>query len=407
MAENTIGNMFGVDPQAMAQARQNSVRQQAYQHAQLDPFQQASALTYQGGAGLVDAGMMMAGRRPAAEEQAERRNSYVAGVDMNNPEQVNQAAMKANQAGDSQAASILSQHARALKVEAEKSALATRKQDFTENAKFQSDRELKLMGLENQRLQIEGTLASKQLSAEQTAEYRAALLGIRQQMVSIQQGKASVSKPKGLTREASLKWDLDNELIDQATYDQSISATPGAKLKDERVASAKLTELGLKSIEDNIAKLYDPKTGKILPAVMPLFGKYDQYRPEWAMSQEGVDANTALESLTNQVMMGNLADAKERVGQSFGSMQVQEWDKFTQQLTSLKRGLSPDAAAEAMKYVTNFIATKRDILNTALAANPSTANARAGTGGRTVVREVKLKDGKIGVEYSDGTRGYK
>jgi hypothetical protein len=26
---------------------------------------------------------------------------------------------------------------------------------------------------------------------------------------------------------------------------------------------------------------------------------------------------------------------------------------------------------------------------------------------KTVIREVKLKDGRIGVEYSDGTKGYK
>ena len=33
--------------------------------------------------------------------------------------------------------------------------------------------------------------------------------------------------------------------------------------------------------------------------------------------------------------------------------------------------------------------------------------AQSGQGGKTVVREVKLKDGRIGVEYSDGSRGYK
>lgn len=33
--------------------------------------------------------------------------------------------------------------------------------------------------------------------------------------------------------------------------------------------------------------------------------------------------------------------------------------------------------------------------------------AQSGQGGKTVVREVQLKNGRIGVEYSDGTRGYK
>jgi hypothetical protein len=176
----------------------------------------------------------------------------------------------------------------------------------------------------------------------------------------------SIKPPKNLTREARLKWELDNGLIDQATYDAAVSATPGAKLQAEKSSAARLTELGFKAVEDNIAKLYDPVKKTIKPEADALFGKYDQYRPVIAMSQETVDAAKALESLTNQVMMANLADAKDRVGQSFGSMQVQEWDKFTQQLTSLQRGLSPTAAAEAMEYVQNFIKTKRGILRAAM-----------------------------------------
>lgn len=47
-----------------------------------------------------------------------------------------------------------------------------------------------------------------------------------------------------------------------------------------------------------------------------------------------------------------------------------------------------------------------DILDDTVGA-PAAGGAPAAAGAPTVVREVTLKDGRIGVEYSDGTRGYK
>jgi phage shock protein A len=165
-------------------------------------------------------------------------------------------------------------------------------------------------------------------------------------------------------------------MIDQATYDAAMSASPGGVLRQKQVESANTARSSFEAVKRNIDQLYDAQSGSLKPAAQSLFGQYAQYRPEMSMSQESVDAKLALEGLTDQVMMANLADAKARVGQSFGSMQVQEWDKFTQQLTSLKRGLSEKQAAESMKYVLNFIKTKGNVLETAL-SKPNTVSPPA------------------------------
>lgn len=174
------------------------------------------------------------------------------------------------------------------------------------------------------------------------------------------------AKPKGLTREAGLKWELDNGKIDQATYDAAISASPGGVLRQKQTDAMNTSETGFAAVERNVDQLYDQKNKSLKPAAKSLFGQYAQYRPESTMSQESVDAKLALEGLTDQVMMTNLAEAKARVGQSFGSMQVQEWDKFTQQLTSLKRGLSEEQAATSMANVLDFVKNKRAVLKKAL-----------------------------------------
>ena len=53
MADNIVGSLFGVDPQALAQQRQATDTANAFKYAQLDPLQQAKMSIYQGSAGLA------------------------------------------------------------------------------------------------------------------------------------------------------------------------------------------------------------------------------------------------------------------------------------------------------------------------------------------------------------------
>jgi hypothetical protein len=161
-----------------------------------------------------------------------------------------------------------------------------------------------------------------------------------------------------------------------------------AKLIDEREAKLKTkkdaAKLGLdqlENVERNLNVLFDPKTKKLTPAADALFGKFAQYRPDMLQTQESVDADAALTSLKDQIMMSNLADAKKAVGQSFGSMQVQEWDKFVRQLAALDRKMGSKTAAANMSYIRDFITNKREILNAALSAQPDNSPTTPPSGG--------------------------
>lgn len=52
MADNIVGGLFGVDPQQLAQQRQEADFIKAYKFAQLDPLEQAKMSIYQGGMGV-------------------------------------------------------------------------------------------------------------------------------------------------------------------------------------------------------------------------------------------------------------------------------------------------------------------------------------------------------------------
>jgi hypothetical protein len=123
----------------------------------------------------------------------------------------------------------------------------------------------------------------------------------------------------------------------------------------------------LDAIERNLSKLITPE-GKAKEGLLSTVGQLDQYYPEWAMSPETAAANSALKSLQDQMTMVNLSSAKAAVGQSFGSMQVKEWEKFMNGLTNISRGV-PDKEMEGnLKFVNDFIKNKRDVLRTAIYA---------------------------------------
>ena len=180
-------------------------------------------------------------------------------------------------------------------------------------------------------------------------------------------GSGGVTPPKNLTREARLKWEFDNGMIDQATYDQAMAANPGGKLANAKQEAATNAITHLDNVESNLLKLLDSKTGKLTGPATSLFGsKMNQYRRSMTLGQDSVDAMTSLDALKDQVMLSNLQEAKARVGQSFGSMQLKEWDKFTNQLRSLNRAMSEESAAANMADILKFIRDKKDVMRVAL-----------------------------------------
>lgn len=114
MADNIIGNMFGVDPDQLRMQRFQQAQQQNIQMAQLDPFQRASVSMANVGAGATMLGAQALGLQTPEEKLAASRKQALAGLDTTDPDAVNKAAQALNQSGDTQGAAMLAQHARQI-----------------------------------------------------------------------------------------------------------------------------------------------------------------------------------------------------------------------------------------------------------------------------------------------------
>lgn len=119
MADNIIGNMFGVDPDQLRMQRFQQAQQQNAQMAQLDPFQRASASMANVGAGAVMLGAQALGLKTPEEQRAEVRRSAMMGVDAAKPESLYAAAQKLQQVDPAGSAELV-RAARQLEVEKSK-----------------------------------------------------------------------------------------------------------------------------------------------------------------------------------------------------------------------------------------------------------------------------------------------
>ena len=382
--------LFGAAPWEVEQQQQQAQHSRAMEMSKMDANQWANYGLMSGTAGLAG---MLGAKNPAVEQA--KRTEQIMGQGEDDLGTSAGMAAKAEQfrkAGDLRTAAALTLKANEMKRQEAAAALAARKQETLDEAQLSTARLQKAQA--EKALRENPNLKEIEVGVAGKPDYRQKVIvdthnsaitpvkvgdpyqiaaGVRVDARGGGGGGSGTAPPKNLTREARLGWELENGMIDQATYDAAMSASPGGVLRQKQVESANTARSSFEAVKRNIDQLYDAQSGSLKPAAQSLFGQYAQYRPEMSMSQESVDAKLALEGLTDQVMMANLADAKARVGQSFGSMQVQEWDKFTQQLTSLKRGLSEKQAAESMKYVLNFIKTKGNVLETAL-SKPNTVS---------------------------------
>lgn len=97
---------------------------------------------------------------------------------------------------------------------------------------------------------LSGATVQKNL---QTGEIRTAVS--RAPATNIRIGSNGKVKPKGLSPEASLKWDFDNGLLDEETYKMAIAGRPGSKVMAAADTDRKKTEGFL------AAAGYNPDTG--------------------------------------------------------------------------------------------------------------------------------------------------
>jgi len=110
----TQQSLFGATPESIQQARAAALNTEAAQYAQMDPFQRASFGIYKGANQLAGAvGGMLGGQDPQML-QMQKRQQLLQGVDTTNPQSLMEAAQRASQGGDYQAAQELATRAQAM-----------------------------------------------------------------------------------------------------------------------------------------------------------------------------------------------------------------------------------------------------------------------------------------------------
>ena len=379
--------LFGPSPWEIQQAQQQGLRQQAAAYAKQSPMERAAAGMYQAGGMLGGMGAEALGGKNIAVENA-RRTEQIMGegdADLGTSAAMAAKADQFRKAGDLRTAAALTLKANEMKRQEQAAVLAGRKQDTLDAAqlsltKLQAAQAEKALQENPNLKEIEVGVAGKpdyrqkMIIDSRDPNAKPVLVGEPYQIAAGVRvdarsggGSGGVTPPKNLTREARLKWEFDNGMIDQATYDQAMAANPGGKLANAKQEAATNAIAHLDNVESNLLKLLDPKTKKLTEPATALFGsKMNQYRGSMTLGQDSVDAMTSLDALKDQVMLSNLQEAKARVGQSFGSMQLKEWDKFTNQLRSLNRAMSEESAAANMADILKFVRDKKDVMRVAL-----------------------------------------
>jgi len=256
-----------------------------------------------------------------------------------------------------------------MQMEAQKQALAERRQTFQED----DVHELRKMEAEARIRQNDQRIADARTTAQERMELQRENNQIKMLIANMKSGSSGMSA---------------GELRQQKYEDAK------EKAAEEKIASAKSGIDALDAVKRNVLDLYDEKTGKLKPAASTLFGRVDQYRGPLTLSEDSANALSSLTGLKDQITMTNLADAKKMVGQSFGSMQVQEWDKFVRLLASLDRSIGEEKAAANLKYIYDFITKKSDVLNVALGGmKPQVPTGAAGDFGGPPPGAVRRKGG--------------
>jgi hypothetical protein len=352
MAEDIVSGLFGLSPYQVEQQQRSKLDTDAYKYAQMTAAQRGIMDMYKGAAGLTGTigGMMGYENRDVAE--ARNRQSSLSGMDLSSPESILASAEKIQDPQLKMRLQMLAQ------------------QKMAERQKSMADAQK--MKLDEARAARELALAEKAARGEPDMKYAPEvqkLLMIREQLpegdpripaidAAIRKatyvkpegatGSGGSSKPKGLSREAGLKWELENGFITQEIYDQAMGATPGGKVaaKEEQrknaydgiKAKVDLTSGAVDTALKETGFFTTGMTGKMLSAI-PGTSAFDL---------EGT-VNTILANLgfSELQAMRNASPT----GGALGQVAVRELEMLQSTIASLRMGQSKDKQLQSLATI--------------------------------------------------------
>ena len=381
-----VAGLFGLTPYQVQQQQYQNNQNYAEKVAGMDGFEQAKFGIGQGAAGIAGGMAGMMGGVNVAQEQAARQQGVMQGADTSTPEGLMAVAKRFHESGMPQQAAMAVQAARQMAAEQQK--MATERQKMATDASM----EQKNLALADKALRDESNPFAKIDPKDYTpASVRAYMLSKNPADLR------AIAKAGG------------------AGAEKPMTAQQRVKFENQMSDDYKSTEQVMQTMDNLQKSISDISSSKGLGARTG----YTGYLPAWSQGQEAKIAQNRIDTLKGKVTQ--MGKAMASMSGAIGPMAVQEWkivsdavnaldptaDNFSEQLANIN-GQSIGTAKrikdvyerQYSDYYSKY--PKLDSSNLKVyGAGDDPAQPK------TVVREVKLKDGRVGVEYSDGTRGFK
>lgn len=237
MANEIMSGLFGPSVADIQRQRQLELSNAATGYASQDPFQRAAAQTYQAGGMLGDVIAKATGGVDPQIEKARQSEALMGqpGTDLTTSEGLMNKAEQFRKIGDLRTATALSLRASEIRKQEAEMKKSTEPRNLPPEVQAMALLET-LDPESNQAKMIKQWLADKRQVERMKAAKKAEGAGI--------DASALLNK---MTREARLRAELGAGLIDQATYDAAMAATPGGKVIAARQASTEKARSFLES----------------------------------------------------------------------------------------------------------------------------------------------------------------
>ena len=362
MAQDIVSGLFGLSPYQVEQQQRQGINQQAAQFAQMPAVQRGVMGLYQGGAGLANLGAGMLGLENREVAQAKAREAALSGLDMSSPEAIMQRAQQIQDPRLKMQLQMLAQQKMAERQKAQQDAMkmrldeakAARELALAENA-ARGEPEMKYAP------EIQKLLMIREQLPEGDPRIPAIDAAIRKATYVKPEGatgSGGASKPKGLSREAGLKWELENGFITQEMYYQAIGATPGGKAaaKEEQRMDA---YSGIKAKVDLTSNAVDTALKETGFFTTGMTGKMLSAIPGTSAFELEGTVNTILANLgfSELQAMRNASPT----GGALGQVAVRELEMLQSTIASLRMGQSEGKQLQSLatikKHLDNWKAT--------------------------------------------------
>jgi len=381
MAENIVQSLFGPTPYEVEQMRNKQASDYATKVANMNNIQQAKFGIGQGAADLTRSVGGMFGLVDPAVEQAKAREQALTNIDLSSSDAILRTAMQTQDPRLKVQLTLMAQQRKAAEQAQMIAAQKSMREDEMLKFKQKEEYELKKTESEARIRQNDERIAD----ARTTAAERAALqrennqikLLLGQGMLALRQSAAD-SKVKPDLPTPALK--LQQEELDAI----STSSLINKNLQKYRSAiDDKSLDLGfvsnLASRGKNVLGMSDPK------------------------SQAFANFKADMEKMRNDSLRLNKGTQTE--GDA-----IRAWNELFENINDPQVVRSRlETIEKNNEAATEFRMKNVQSIRKNFKADPFDFSEYVAPKGsaKTVVREVKLKDGRIGVEYSDGTRGFK